>query len=176
MPLNKEVEGFKRLGHKASILGCYGSYTERNTYNILLEFADRGSLENYFQKESPPSDREDIVKFWKALFELIDALRTIHESSNADCEPQIFHGYATCSSRSMQADVFRWHQNIKPANILVMSKGKSSPYDWQFKLADIGLDHFENNGSEADNASASEDGGTRVYGKFWETISHDLCI
>jgi serine/threonine protein kinase len=74
----QEVSGFSHLKHPESIIGFYGSYTHGADYNILLEFADKGSLEEYFQTETPPSRGGDIIKFWDGLFQLIKGLKAIH--------------------------------------------------------------------------------------------------
>ena len=99
---NREVEAFRRLhqqGHKTGIIGFYGSFTRGDTYNVLLEYADQGTLEDYFRNQTPPVDPEDTINLWQALFKIIDALRRIHEvSSAADGteSPLIFHGYVIC--------------------------------------------------------------------------------
>jgi serine/threonine protein kinase len=64
--------------HADSIIKYYGSYTHGNEFNILLEYADKGTLEEYFQTESPPSRGGDIIKFWENLFQLIKGLKAIH--------------------------------------------------------------------------------------------------
>jgi len=75
---NREIRGFNTIKHPKSMIGFYGSYIHGGSYNILLEFADKGSLEEYFQHETPPSHGEDIIKFWAHLFELTKALNAIH--------------------------------------------------------------------------------------------------
>jgi serine/threonine protein kinase len=54
-PYKEEVNGFRSVKHSDSINRCYGSYIHGNEFNMLLEYADKGSLEEYFQRESPPS-------------------------------------------------------------------------------------------------------------------------
>jgi len=59
------------------------------------------------------------------------------------------------------ADFLRWHQDVKPDNILIISNGIDSPYDWKFKLSDLGMSHFRgwsNQGSDIDAY------GTETYG------------
>jgi serine/threonine protein kinase len=77
-----EVKAFKKLSllddYNNSIIKFYGNYTQGNTYNILLEYADKGDLEDYFQRELPLTLLEEIGKFWKGKFSIVDALKTIH--------------------------------------------------------------------------------------------------
>ena len=77
-PYKQEVNGFRSVKHADSIIKYYGSYIHGNEFNILLEYADKGSLEDYFQTESPPSRGVDIIKFWESLFQLIKGLKAIH--------------------------------------------------------------------------------------------------
>jgi serine/threonine protein kinase len=58
----------------------YGSYIHGDNYNIILEYADKGTLEEYFRRESPPSRGGDIIKFWEGLFQLIKGLKAIHSA------------------------------------------------------------------------------------------------
>ncbi len=73
-----EVTGYRSVRNADSIIRLYGSYVHGDTLNILLEFADKGTLEDYFKTHSPPSRGPDIVKFWEALFQLIKALKAVH--------------------------------------------------------------------------------------------------
>ena len=41
-----------------------------------------------------------------------------------------------------------FHQDLKPTNVLVMSGGASSHYDFKFKIADLGTAHFKEATSE----------------------------
>jgi serine/threonine protein kinase len=59
-----------------------------------------------------------------------------------------------------------WHQDVKPANILVKSADSKSPYQVQFKLADLGLSHFRKNAAGEDPADA-DSRGTRTYGRWF---------
>lgn len=53
---------------------------------------------------------------------------------------------------------------MKPANVLVVSYGAESPYEWQFKLADFGLSHFISKVPSEGDAMANDSRGTRTYG------------
>jgi serine/threonine protein kinase len=58
----------------------------------------------------------------------------------------------------------RFHQDVKPANILVVSNNVSSPYKWEFKVADLGLSHFKRVVDEQGTVTANDAHGTRTYG------------
>jgi hypothetical protein len=62
---------------------------------MLLEYADRGSLEDYFRRVVLPSNGEDIIEFWSRVFKIIDALAAIHkvEPEHAPSGSQTLHGY-----------------------------------------------------------------------------------
>lgn len=73
-----EVNGFRSVKQEDSITNFYGSYIQGDFCYVLLQFPDKGSLEDYFQNEAPPSRGVDIVKFWGRMFQLIRGLKTIH--------------------------------------------------------------------------------------------------
>ena len=60
---------------------------------------------------------------------------------------------------------FRWHQDVKPTNILVKSRqGATSMYDMEFMLADLGLSHFKLSNSPNKSLTDRDTYGTRAYG------------
>jgi len=75
-----------------SLIGFYGSYVHDGTFNIILEYAKEGTLEDYFQNISPPSSGQDITKLWDGLLRLIGALSRIHEVVSAEEDGEIFQG------------------------------------------------------------------------------------
>ncbi len=82
-----EVDAFMKLnkkGHDESLIKLLGSYKQGDTYNILLEYADRGTLDDFFQTTPPPSLGEEIIVFWSRLFNVIKALLCIHETERPD--------------------------------------------------------------------------------------------
>lgn len=60
----------------------------------------------------------------------------------------------------------RFHQDVKPVNILILSKGLGNPSEYDFTLADLGLSHFERSIGRHGTISAQDSHGTRVYGKY----------
>ncbi|KUJ17135.1 kinase-like protein [Mollisia scopiformis] len=148
-----EVEAFRRLRPlrgtlDPNIVHFYGSFTQNGTYNVILAFADKGTLEEYFRTVLPPTSGKDIEHFWTTLCGITRALVHIHEvdSQNTLGAPQIFQG---------------WHQDVKPDNILVMTNGINSPYDWKFNLADLGTSHFKKWSKEGSDIDTR---GTEAYG------------
>lgn len=88
-----EVAAFRHLGSNPSIIKFHGSFARGDSYNVLLEYADKGTLADYFNDESPPSEGEEIRRFWEAMFELIDALRRIHVIGwDGSDGPRVFQG------------------------------------------------------------------------------------
>ncbi|KAH8590626.1 hypothetical protein B0O99DRAFT_675870 [Bisporella sp. PMI_857] len=152
---NNEVNAFRKIRSccASSIIGFYGGFKHGNRCNILLEFADKGTLERYFKEITPPTSGEDINRFWKHLFQLAGALHSIHEvqASSAMSDPRPLQG---------------WHQDVKPANILVSTLGETrkSPFDWEFKLADLGVSHFKRMVSPTESGTDQDSQGTVTYG------------
>jgi hypothetical protein len=96
------------------------------------------SLTDYFRVVSPPSSVEDTLKFWESALCLIDSGVELFEK----------YGPSTQQSHPSQTDYHRhpflgWHQAIKPENVLILSSETKSPYEWTFKLSDLGISHFK---------------------------------
>ncbi|KAL8972470.1 MAG: hypothetical protein Q9197_002763 [Variospora fuerteventurae] len=110
-----------------------------NTFNLLLEFGEF-DLDEYFAQRLPPVFQGETEDFWRALFDVADALERIH---NLDLDT---HGVV------QQFD--GWHADVKPDNILSV-QGK-------FKLSDPGFAKFVR---KTDNdPEAFLLGGTETYG------------
>ena len=97
---NNEVEAFRRLrpvkgASDPNIIHFYGSFIQNGTYNVILDFADRGTLEEYFRTVLPPTSKKDIEHFWASLCGILKALIHIHEVDyqNTLSGPQIFQGF-----------------------------------------------------------------------------------
>jgi serine/threonine protein kinase len=90
---NTEVAAFRHLGPNPSIIKFHGSFSRGDSYNVILEYADQGTLADYFKNEPPPSEGEEIIRFWEAMFRLLDALRRIHEVVSDEPDgPRVFQG------------------------------------------------------------------------------------
>ncbi len=169
-----EVNAFRKLrsaGRHPNIIGYHGCFIHNETYNVILELADQGTLEQYFARTPPPTSGEDIIAFWRGILGVISALLSIHGIPYSDYEgPQIFQGYEMkrpCFSllELLKTNFFSWHQDVKPSNILIKSSPGGSPYSSQFKLADLGLSHFKKKMSSQVEATDGDTYGTRAYGR-----------
>ena len=75
-----EVQVLRSLdlqGSSLSMIGFYGSFQKGQTYSLIFEYADGGTLEDYFRKDNRPAKDEDINKFWRRLFDLIPLAQAI---------------------------------------------------------------------------------------------------
>lgn len=83
----KELETLARLHltlhSDTNIIGFYGGYRQHNTYNIILEYANNGNLEEYLQRTEPPTRTSDIYVFWKNILKLPIALKFLHNFPQA---------------------------------------------------------------------------------------------
>ena len=79
---DNEVRAFKSLKRRGrrcrALIMFYGSLVLNGRYNILLEYADGGSLEDYFERTKSPKSGKDIADFWANLCSVIEALIAIH--------------------------------------------------------------------------------------------------
>ncbi|KAL9632109.1 MAG: hypothetical protein Q9164_005519, partial [Protoblastenia rupestris] len=159
-----ERDAFVRLrwGWKPApdIIGFYGSFVRGNTYNLILEYADLGTLEHFIQNTVAPSDGQGTSLFWERLSNVTLGLLRIHNTMpKGDIKlPQVPLG---------------WHHDIKPANILVFSGDEGSVFDCHFKIADLGLVHSEESHSLHHNVPGIDAFGTRAYDAP-ETYGSDL--
>lgn len=81
---NNEVENFSRLnedqnGFPPGLLGLHTSFLHGDTYNVLFELANGGNLEEMVLRSEPPATGKQIFEFWKALLQVLNALKRIHE-------------------------------------------------------------------------------------------------
>ncbi|KAL8868868.1 MAG: hypothetical protein Q9174_004701 [Haloplaca sp. 1 TL-2023] len=134
-----------------NIIQYYGSFIRGGTYSILLEYADLGTLDNYMEKIAAPTNESEIGTFWRNFLpSMLHGLAHIHGT----------HGPASDG----QNILIGWHHDIDPSNILVLSRGHDSPYDCNFKIADLGLAHFKQYLSSATNPTDYERYGMSAYG------------
>jgi hypothetical protein len=49
----------------------------------LLEFADRGTLEDFIKKQAPPQTNDEVAAFWGGMLSVIDAIILLHGPSSS---------------------------------------------------------------------------------------------
>lgn len=75
------------------VLDYYGSFVHGNSYNIILEYADQGTLEDFMKLTAPPSTAEDNLLLWDRLFNVAHGIMTIHGNSDFESRtPRILNG------------------------------------------------------------------------------------
>ena len=91
-----------------NIIGFYGSFTHSGTCNVVLEYADKGNLEDYLQSVPPPTKPEDIITFWEGLLHIAQGLLTIHGQQDPLSDgPQMLLGFVNISCPQLPSLIFR---------------------------------------------------------------------
>lgn len=79
----KEKKAFERLlkdGRTPDyIIDYLGSYEQGDTRCILLEYADMGTLDDYFSHSLPPTSGTSIMQFFGGIFGLVKGLWAVHQ-------------------------------------------------------------------------------------------------
>ena len=93
----RECKAYSRLKWGAQpaphIVTCYGSFTHGNSYNMIFEYADGGTLEDFMQKIGPPTSVEDVLRFWDRLSVIFAGAATLHGHVEGKASAsQHFHG------------------------------------------------------------------------------------
>ena len=65
------------------VIAYYGSFVDDGTYNIILEYADRGNLEDFLKTTTEPSTCEDMIEFWDRLCSITHGLALIHRTPDS---------------------------------------------------------------------------------------------
>ncbi|KAL8726824.1 MAG: hypothetical protein Q9166_006440 [cf. Caloplaca sp. 2 TL-2023] len=154
-----ERNAFKKLRYHNkppdNIIGYYGSFVRDGTYNIILEYADRGTLNDYMKNTHEPTSGSSILALWTRCLGLMRGLGQIHNTPGSTSDgPRILLGLTKARS---------WHHDLNPDNILVVSRGGDSPYDCDFKVADLGLAHFIWYLSSMQDATDEDQHGSNAY-------------
>lgn len=80
----REVEAYTMLQRSSSprtpIVKANASYTWRGSHNIILEYADRGSLDEFWASNAPPVSHDSIRDILESLLKLSQALQELHKT------------------------------------------------------------------------------------------------
>jgi hypothetical protein len=63
-----------QLNHENGTIGFYGCYKHDDIFNILIEYADGGNLEDFLKTKRPPTTTVEIMDFWRSMHRLIGVL------------------------------------------------------------------------------------------------------
>lgn len=94
-----EKQAFEKLNqnlNSPAYIVCYhGSFIRHQTYNLILEYADQGTLYDFMfiEKVPPPSRGEDTIMLWKHLSKLLLGLQSLHEAGDEESSSQFMSGY-----------------------------------------------------------------------------------
>ncbi|EME78933.1 uncharacterized protein MYCFIDRAFT_216798 [Pseudocercospora fijiensis CIRAD86] len=80
----REVLAFEHVTNSGNrdmvgLIACHSSFKYRDTFNIILEYADHGSLQDFFDEFSSPTSGEMMIDFWESMFDTARAMYSIHE-------------------------------------------------------------------------------------------------
>ena len=94
-----ESDAFKHLRHLGrpppNIIAFYGGFEREDTYNIILEYADGGNLNEFMRRAPPPINPNELSIFWDQFFNIFHGLAHIHgEGREGVNEPHMLLGYA----------------------------------------------------------------------------------
>ncbi|RYP21566.1 hypothetical protein DL765_002202 [Monosporascus sp. GIB2] len=131
-----------------NIITYHGSFRQNGTYNLILDYADGGSLKDLLVKQVPPSTTDAIEQFWRSLFDVLKGLQSIHQWMEPGDDSPI---------RGI-------HEDIKPDNILLFMGRSGSPYDFTPKVADFGLfSHVRQSKASSSEAMGLDNHGNQRY-------------
>ncbi|RYO74951.1 hypothetical protein DL764_010633 [Monosporascus ibericus] len=134
--------------HSDNVITYHGSFRQNGTYNLILDYADGGSLKDLLGNQEPPSTVEDIEQFWRSLFGVFNGLQSIHQWMEPDDDNPI---------RGI-------HEDIKPDNILLFKGRSGSAYDFNPKVADFGLfSHVRQSKASSSEAMGLDNHGNQRY-------------
>ncbi|RKF56173.1 putative protein kinase-like [Erysiphe neolycopersici] len=127
-----QVNAFRSIKNADGVLKFFGSFEYRGQSHILLEFADKGTLRDFFRTEVPPTRGDHIIDFWDNILQLTKGLKAIQSVKGS-------------------------HNDICSENILVQSNGTRLSSNWQFKFSGPGIvSDYENNFEQIAWTSSSE--------------------
>lgn len=99
------------------IIAYYGGFIHGNSYNIILEYADQGTLESFMKNTESPPTIEDTILFWDRLSDITHGIMMIHGNIGNDISAsQILNGYVLCPFRYMTHLIFPSTDGIRTSN------------------------------------------------------------
>jgi serine/threonine protein kinase len=90
-----EINAYNRLKQPeiaGNIVRLYGSWKQNQTYSILLEFVNGGTLADLFCSQNPTTSQERL-SFWRNIFHIIEPVALIHRHTDPDDLTCVVEGY-----------------------------------------------------------------------------------
>ncbi|KAF5512762.1 putative serine/threonine-protein kinase [Colletotrichum aenigma] len=151
---DNEVDMYKNLIKEDSfnhIMRYYGSFQSLDVRVIILEYANGGTLESFFEHQPPPQSKTERELFWNCLMGLSRGLERIHNLTDS-------------KEYSKGAWMRRGtHQDIHPQNILVCNEGFGNMHGFAFKFADMGTGHIRRMRYKGLDEDAMDQEGNGMY-------------
>lgn len=102
-------------------------YKQGDKFGILLQYADSGTLDEYFLSTPPPVSTTDIHVFFSSLLKLLESSLDIQGGLH-DSFVGLVYNYVLGVGHAADKFQYSWHGDIKPANILdTFRKDSDSP-------------------------------------------------
>ncbi|KAH8889148.1 hypothetical protein GQ53DRAFT_843190 [Thozetella sp. PMI_491] len=133
-----------------NIVRYYGSFEQVGVRTVVLEYADGGTLANFFARTNSIERPDDRIRFWKGFLGLLRGLDDIHNLRQPDTDRGKWLLKAT-------------HQDIRPQNILVFKGDTQNPYDVRFKWTDFGTGHVRRCRSRGLDPLGQNNEGNTMY-------------
>jgi serine/threonine protein kinase len=138
--------------YEEQFLNYYGSFKRAGRAFIMLEYADGGSLLDFFNRNQLPLDRQELYGLWWSLSSLLFGLEHIH-------------GLNQHHRNSSLGTIRCVHQDVKPSNIFVFREGDdSASYKYRFKLGDFGMSSIALVRTANKSARNPSEPSTKMYG------------
>lgn len=125
----------------------------------MIEYADHGSLRDFFNSDKTPHTREELVCLWTSASKLFSGLEIIHNLDMND------HGTFSQSREPRKTYTVQGvHQDIKPENIFVFRLGSGTSYNYRFKIGDFGMSSTTTAESGSRLTRHPDNHSTKIYG------------
>lgn len=145
---------------------CYGYFSQTQSdgakaYNLILEYADGGSLAQFYLGQRRPRTPSELIGFWRSFAGVLEGLHVANQASK----------HANTDDESLEIV----HQDIKPSNLLISRKASGTLFDFIIKLADFGYSstHLRGHGDEETEGVEDSCGGQTYSAP--ENSHHERC-
>ncbi|KAL5113929.1 hypothetical protein ACEQ8H_008178 [Pleosporales sp. CAS-2024a] len=125
-----EKKAHDRLNHPDiadNMVQMHGSWSYRGRHTLLLEYCNGGTLSDLFDQLHPTS-HQDRLTLWRNLLDILKPLDRIHTHTDPYDKSKVTEGV---------------HQDITPANILIIKPDRTDRFDYTFKISDMALTTFD---------------------------------